>query len=229
MVALGDCGNAIDDCELFGGPHQGVFMSGNEHTLADSYLHDLVQAASDSGSVYVGRDWTYRGNRVTGNVFHRIDTGDAGDDVSAVYLDDLASGFNVSFNTFVNVSRALLLGGGRDNAFVGNRVEGHTAHNAVHFDDRGLGWDAAACTPPDGEMVRFLARVPYNSSAAWIAAYPRLPPILAESPCVPRGNAVVGNTYCTTGASPFIDASNASIAGWGSTAWGNVEVCEGTD
>lgn len=36
---------------------------------------------------------------------------------SAVYLDDMISGFTVTGNSFVNVSRALLLGGGRDNVF----------------------------------------------------------------------------------------------------------------
>jgi hypothetical protein len=36
---------------------------------------------------------------------------------SAVYLDDMISGFTVTGNSFVNDSRALLLGGGRDNVF----------------------------------------------------------------------------------------------------------------
>lgn len=61
-VALADCGNRIEDSELFGGPHQGVFIAGDEHVIARSLLHVLVQAASDSGSVYMGRDFTYRGN-----------------------------------------------------------------------------------------------------------------------------------------------------------------------
>jgi hypothetical protein len=51
MVALADCGNAVRDCEQYGGPHQGVFISGNNHRLLNSQLHDLVEAASDSGTV----------------------------------------------------------------------------------------------------------------------------------------------------------------------------------
>ena len=42
----------------------------------------------------------------------------AGDDTQAVYLDDMMSGFTVAGNTFFNCSRALLLGGGRENTFV---------------------------------------------------------------------------------------------------------------
>jgi len=226
MVALADCGNAIRDSELYGGPHQGTFVSGNDHAITGSLLHDLVEAASDSGVVYMGRDWTYQGTVISNNTFLRINTADPGDDVSAVYLDDMISGFTVTNNTFVNVSRALLLGGGRSNVFAFNSisyVDG--TDGAVHFDDRGLGWDASACTAPDGEMVRFLARVPYNTSAAWAAAYPQLVGILGDEPCTPKYNAVVGNTYCAIGSKPFIDATNATIAAWGSTAWGNVPAC----
>ena len=174
----------------------------------------------------MGRDWTYQGTVISNNTFLRINTADPGDDVSAVYLDDMISGFTVTNNTFVNVSRALLLGGGRSNVFAFNSisyVDG--TDGAVHFDDRGLGWDASACTAPDGEMVRFLARVPYNTSAAWAAAYPQLVGILGDEPCTPKYNAVVGNSYCAIGSQPFIDATNATIAAWGSTAWGNVPAC----
>ena len=55
MVALADCGNRIVDSELFGGPHQGIFLSGNLHNVNGSILHDLVEAASDSGVIYTGK------------------------------------------------------------------------------------------------------------------------------------------------------------------------------
>ena len=264
MVALADCGNSVEDSELFGGPHQGVFISGNEHGVLRSSLHDLVQAASDSGAIYMGRDWTYRGNVISNNTFARINSAlsggggrkrtqmpsprmlsknafslslshahtsrpystlptaeNPGDDVSATYLDDMVSGFSITGNTFINVSRALLLGGGRDNLFLDNTIVGVDGGDAaVHFDNRGMGWLSNGCSG-DGELVRFLARVPYNTSAAWIAAYPSLVHILEDQPCVPKGNVVVGNSYCHLGATPFVDASNASTTSWGSAVWGN--------
>ena len=80
-----------------------------------------------------------------------------GDDVSSVYLDDMISGFTITDNTFINVSRALLLGGGESITFTGNFVSGVDNGNAVFFDNRGMGWDCAACqTNPPGEMVQFL-------------------------------------------------------------------------
>ena len=98
------------------------------------------------------------------------------------------------------------------------------ADGAVHFDNRGMGWASGACSP-GGEEIRFLDRVPYNTSAVWIARFPQLVGILDDEPCVPKYNAVVGNTFCNLGGAPFIDASNASVAGWNSTAWANVEAC----
>lgn len=74
MVALADCGNRVLSSELFGGPHQGVFMSGNVHELRNSSLHHLVQGASDSGAVYTGREFTYQGSVIDGNEFKHINS-----------------------------------------------------------------------------------------------------------------------------------------------------------
>lgn len=96
VVALGDCGNSIVGSEVYGGPHQGVFMSGNNHGLLTSYVHDVVQVVRDSGAFYTGRDWTYQGSRIENNTFARINTKLTGDDTSAVYLDDSASGYIIT-------------------------------------------------------------------------------------------------------------------------------------
>ena len=97
MVALGDCGSRVVASELFGGPHQGVFMSGNYHELRNSSLHHLVQAASDSGAVYTGRDFTYQGSIIDGNAFRHINSLDGGD-TAVLYLDDEVSGYTMTHN-----------------------------------------------------------------------------------------------------------------------------------
>jgi len=222
MVALGDCGNRVVSSELFGGPHQGVFMSGNFHELRNSTLHHLVQAASDSGAVYTGRDFTYQGSVIDGNAFKHINSLDGGD-TAVLYLDDEVSGYIMTNNYFEDVSRALELGGGRDNLFAFNVINGTTSNVAISFDNRGQGWAANACTPPSGEMIVFLARVPYTGPV-WTAAFPSLARIMSDVPCEPRHNAIVGNSYCNL-VSGFVDRDNATIAGWGSTMWGNVEGC----
>jgi hypothetical protein len=87
-----------------------------------------------------------------------------------------------------------------------------------------MGWAASKCTPPNGEMIKFLARVPYNDSL-WSARYPALAPILGDAPCVPRYNAILNNTYCRIAGATFIDSNSAKIASWNSSAYSNVEAC----
>lgn len=222
MVALADCGNRVVSSELFGGPHQGVFMSGNYHELRNSSLHHLVQAASDSGAMYTGRDFTYQGSVIDGNAFKHINSLDGGD-TAVLYLDDEVSGYIMTRNYFEDVSRALELGGGRDNLFAGNVINGTTSNPAITFDNRGMNWAAGTCTPPSGEMIVFLARVPYTGPV-WSEAFPSLARIESDAPCAPRHNAIIGNFYCGLVAG-FIDRDNATITGWGSTMWGNVEGC----
>jgi hypothetical protein len=146
--------------------------------------------------------------------------------VSAVYLDDMISGFTITNNVFINISRALLLGGGQDTVFAGNTITGVANSNAVDFDNRGQGWDSAACsTNPPGEMVLFLNRVPYNTSAVWISRFPRLATILVGGlQCMPRFNTIADNAYCSPG-KDFIDQSNATITSWQSAAFNNTATC----
>eukprot|EP01048_Picozoa_sp_COSAG05_P021591 COSAG05_NODE_4024_length_1712_cov_25.190329_2_plen_129_part_00 len=112
----------------------------------------------------------------------------AGDDTQAVYLDDMMSGFLVANNTFFNTSRALLLGGGRENTFFNNSIDGGDAVSpqlGVHFDNRGEGWDAKGCAP-GGTQFELLSRVPYQS-AAWAAKYgPLLGKIKDDGICTPK-------------------------------------------
>jgi hypothetical protein len=51
-----------------------MFVSGNDHVITQSAFHDVCQTVSDSGAMYAGRDWTYRGVRVTGNAFFNINS-----------------------------------------------------------------------------------------------------------------------------------------------------------
>ena len=146
-----------------------------------------------------------------------------GSDTAVLYLDDQVSGYIMTNNYFEDAARVLELGGGRDNVFAYNVINGTSGNPAISFDDRGEGWAHGACTPPNGEMIQFLARVPYTGPV-WSAAFPSLAGILADAPCVPRHNAIVGNTYCNT-ANGFISVDNATVASWGSTMWGNVERC----
>ena len=65
--------------------------------------HCALQCA-DCGAFYSGRDWTYRGNRITRNVFHTVRSIFANGRLAthAVYLDDEVSSFLIDGNTWLN-------------------------------------------------------------------------------------------------------------------------------
>jgi len=225
-VYLEGVGNRAEAVEVFDSTHMCVYVQGNGHELAGSDVHHCAQMVRDSGAVYMGRDWSARGTVIRDTAFHDIDThlGGPGGDVQAVYLDDSFSGVTVENCSFTNISRAFLLGGGRDNRFTNNRVVNTTSKSPpVHFDDRDEGWAKAACRP-GGILYELLARVPYNTSAVWRREYPLLAGILTDSPCLPKYNRIENNTFCGAGAT-FIDQDAATIAKWGSFASGNTERC----
>ena len=147
----------------------------------------------------------------------------AGDDTQGVYLDDMMSGFVVTGNTFFNCSRALLLGGGRENVFANNSIDGGSLlspQRGIHFDNRGEGWDSKGCAP-GGINYEFLSRVPYTSEA-WRKKYgDKLANIMSDDICKPKYNSIESNLYCHVH-EPWIDASAAEISKWGSSATDNI-------
>jgi hypothetical protein len=54
-------------------PHNAVWMQGNDHTFGPgNRLSEICSWALDSGALYSGRDYTYRGNSVVGNSFSHV-------------------------------------------------------------------------------------------------------------------------------------------------------------
>lgn len=143
------------------------------------------------GAFYSGRDWTYRGNRITRNIFHTVRSIFANGRLAthAVYLDDEVSSFLIDGNTFTNLHSVLDLGGGRGNQFTHNFVNA-TGDKPVNFAHR------AACeAKPGKDPYDFLKRVPYNKGGAW-AKYPHLANILKDDPCFPKYNVLSDNVMC---------------------------------
>lgn len=225
-VALDGVGHTLIDSEVSNAPHQAVFIQGNLHTVSANRIHDVCQITADSGAIYAGRDWTYQGNLIEGNQFYNINTlvvKNGLNNVQAIYLDDLVSGFNIVSNTFTNVSRAFHLGGGRSNTFANNTIK-HTVLNggktANHVDNRGEGWAKSSCTPPNGTLIGFLARVPYSTSDVWKRSFPLLATILTDEPCQAKYNLIADNFLCGLAGSAF-DVSETVFASWGSVMRNN--------
>jgi hypothetical protein len=173
--------NLIDNC-----PHQAIAFSGNDNLIEMNEIHSACYESGDAGTIYAGRNWTWRGNVIRYNYLHDIN-GFEGHGCVGVYFDDQLSGNEVFGNLFYNVSRAAMIGGGRD-CIIANNIFVDCVP-ATHVDARGLGWAGA-----DGgaTMKHTLIEVPYKN-ALWASRYPKLPPILEEDPMAPKGNLIARN------------------------------------
>lgn len=89
-IAFGGVGQSAIGCTVFDAPHQGIFLQGNNHSIYACVVHDVCTRTSDSGALYAGREWTYRGNIIRDTVFANINTAYPGssNNVQAIYLDD---------------------------------------------------------------------------------------------------------------------------------------------
>lgn len=121
--------NLIHDC-----PHKAIMYWGNDMTIEDNEIYRVVMETGDAGAVYTGKNYTFRGNRVCHNYIHHL--GGVGMGAMGIYNDDCVSGTVMEDNYFVEATRAVMLGGGRDfmvrnNVFIG-------CDPAIELDSRGV-------------------------------------------------------------------------------------------
>ena len=120
--------NLIHDC-----PHTAILFWGNDMTIENNEIYNVVMETGDAGGIYTGRNFTFRGNNVCRNYIHHL--GGVGMGTMGIYNDDCVSGTVMKDNFFFEVNRAAFLGGGRDfivknNVFV-------NCYPSVEIDGRG--------------------------------------------------------------------------------------------
>jgi len=126
-----------------------------------------------------------RGTVLRHNYMHHIN-GFEGRGCVGMYLDDQFSGTEMYGNLFVNVTRAAMIGGGRDCTIENNIFV--DCNPATHVDARGLGWAAGGYQGLVDKLVAF----PYKEGY-WAQRYPQLPGILDDEPMAPKGNLIARN------------------------------------
>lgn len=190
-VALTGVGNSVSGSFIGGAPHAGVVLAGNDHFVQDNEVGFVACETNDASAIYMGRDWTQRGNRLTRNFIHDAGPGTPGAIVSGIYLDDQFSGTRIDHNVMLRMPHGVFVGGGRDNHIEDN-VFALMGRSAVWIDDRGMNWqhDAAG---PNGLLRQTLKASPYLSPL-WRTRYPTLPNLLNERPGFPVGNTAAHNT-----------------------------------
>ena len=183
-IAIIGVGMTVEGCAVGNGPHSGIIITGNENRIVRNELFSLVQETLDAGAIYMGRDWTHRGNVFSENYFHDIE-----DDRSGIYLDDQISGSEITDNVFARVGRPVVIGGGRDTVVKGNVfIAPLTA--GIWVDNRGQTWQKSAFEPNSQWMLN-LKKV--NIAApVWRSKYPTLGGILTDEPGAPK-NTVIDN------------------------------------
>ncbi len=173
---------------------QGIMLTGNEMTIKYNELYHLATEMNDAGAIYMGRNYTMRGNEIAYNYIHDIDTEASklgSVFVTGVYLDDLFSSANVHHNVFYKCHLAAMIGGGRDNNFDNNILV--DCDNGMFFDARGVGWGAGHAAK-GGQAYNTILQVPYNKPP-YSEKYPELVSILDDPSKLglPMNNSVCGN------------------------------------
>lgn len=188
-INLSGVGDIASHNNIHDAPHTAILLSGNNHTIEYNDIYSVAKDTNDVGAIYTGRDWTYRGNLIRYNYVHDIEDSNGKVSKMGIYLDDCMSSAEIYGNVFYDVSRAMLVGGGRDNKIYNNIIIG--GNESITFDDRGLTWNLDS-------LFKNLSKVPYKSEV-WKNQYPDLYKILDNSkPGAPMGNAVTSNAIYMT-------------------------------
>ena len=196
-ISVTGVGNTISHNLIEHLPHMAVYFGGNDIIIEYNEINDVCYESNDAGAVYAGRDWTMRGNVIRYNYLRNI-SGFEGKGCVGIYLDDAFSSADITGNVFKNVTRAMMIGGGRDNIVTNNVFVDCVP--SIHVDARGLGWMKDSHIPDwikEAEEKGTIFGIAYNKPP-FSERYPALVNILNDEPRAPKGN-VISNNVCLGG------------------------------
>lgn len=196
-ISLYGVGNRVTHNLMAHVPHMAIYFSGNDHLMEYNEIGDVCYESNDAGAIYAGRDWTMRGNIIRYNYLHDI-SGFEKKGCVGIYLDDAFSSADITGNIFNRVTRAAMIGGGRDNSIVNNIFIGCTP--SLHVDARGIGWMENEHIPDwmkEAEEKGTILGIAYNRPP-YSTRYPALANILNDEPKAPKGN-VISLNICVGG------------------------------
>lgn len=190
-IDLFGVGQLISGNKISNAPHGAIQFSGNDHQIVGNDISFVVKETSDSGAIYVGRDYASQGNLIAKNYIHDISPKN-GFETKGVYIDDQASGVSIIENVFVGVPQAVFIGGGRDN-IIGNNFF-YESSPSIHFDARGVLWQKNDNSESYRVLRNRLNSIPYLSKI-WKDRYPHLAHIKEDDFGYPKYNSVCGNVF----------------------------------
>lgn len=171
-------------------PHVAILISGNNHLIEQNMIKNVVNDSSDSGAIYMGRDWTEQGNIIRDNYFENI-VAHEGMEVKGIYLDDEASGTLIQGNIFNNVEQPVFVGGGFSNKVSENIFM--NSYPTYSLDNRGERNGEGISKKSEWIFIKKLMEMPYNSSQVWLTQYRDLSRLTEDKYGVPFNNEFVDN------------------------------------
>lgn len=196
-ITINGSGNRISHNLIAHVPHMAIGFLGNDHIIEYNEIDSACYESNDAGAIYTGRNWTMRGNLIQYNYLHDI-SGFEGKGCVGIYLDDAFSSADIIGNVFRNVTRAMMIGGGRDNNVLNNIFINCTP--SIHVDARGLGWMRNEHIPgwiKEAQDSGTILGIAYNKPP-YSVKYPKLSDILDDEPRAPKGN-VISHNICLGG------------------------------
>ncbi len=208
-VQVGGVGQQIRHNEIYDAPHSAIIFSGNDHRIEANEIHHVLQETGDCGAIYCGRDWTMFGNVIRHNFIHDL-SGSADRWQNAIYLDDMASGIEVSGNLIYRCNWGMLIGGGRDVHIDGNVFV--QCALGVSFDARGVGWMAPHIADPQtSTILQRLAATPLDSPP-WSTRFPQLQSYLSDRRGRPVGSRLRNNLFLNTPLGRIDDRKSVALS-----------------
>jgi len=205
-ISINGVGNTASHNKIYDAPHMGMGFGGNDNLIEFNEIFNVCYESNDAGAIYTGRNWSMRGNVLRWNEMRDVQGFEKRGCVG-IYLDDQFSSADIYENVFVNVTRATMIGGGRDTKIVNNLFI--NCSPCVHLDARGLGWQKDFTQNWIKELEEKgttggvnVMEPPYSTT------YPEVTKILTDHPGTPVGN-VIKTNVCL----------NSSFAGTKSGQW----------
>ncbi len=212
-VKLAGVGQIVRGNRFRDAPHNAILFTGNDHLIENNDIKRVCWDTSDAGAIYCGRDWTMGGTVIQNNTIK--DLGQASHHHNwAIYLDDLVSGIDILNNIIDNCPSGILVGGGRYNRVIGNKIT-NCPKASIMYDGRGLNWYTQYIDDPDNELWQRLWAMPITESP-WKDRFPWLQEIKDDEPGVPKYVTILDNEIINSAVPAIHPAVKefGTIQGW---------------
>jgi len=173
-VELFDCGHTVRNCEFADGYHTAIRFTGNEHLIKECKFTRISEWASDTGVIYAGPGWGFRGNVIRDCYFYDVHPKIRSWGTFGVYLDNCMSGVLVEKCIFYDLDyNAIQHNGGRD-VIMRNNIISNVGRWGVYSASAGV--QRINCTP--GSLDNYLERLGDDGvlyqEEPWASAYPEV-------------------------------------------------------